>query len=62
MTITQEKTVIPRKKSALESSNGVEILKMYMSKYFKMHTHAANSKACKEYQIAAMESNAKINT
>jgi len=46
MTITQEKIVIPLKKSALESSAGGWILKMVMSKYFMIHTHAANSNAC----------------
>jgi len=45
MTITQEKIVIPLKKSALESSAGGWILKMVMSKYFMIHTHAANSNA-----------------
>ena len=45
-TITQAKIVIPLKKSALESSAGVWLLKMAMSKYFMIHTHAANSSAC----------------
>jgi len=46
MTITQETIVSPLKKSALESSAGGWILKMAMSKYFMIHTHAANSNAC----------------
>ena len=45
-TITQANIVIPLKKSAAESSGGLCVLKMGMSKYFTMHTHAANSSTC----------------